>query len=167
MKFSKKLRKKLTKKLTKKATKKLAKRNSLAKHAQMGFSYIEVLVAGVLISVTLVPALEALQGAVTGSELHERVTTQQYHLRNKLEEVLAKSFKELDIAAMAAGNHMVASSFSDTSGATDRRLVYLSKYDGDNVDSDNDAFTGVDDDLLWLRVEIENTPYALETLTNK
>lgn len=134
---------------------------------QTGFSYVEVLVATVLISITLVPALEALQGAVSGSELHERVTIQQYHLRNKLEEVLAKSFDELDAVAIAAGSHSVASSYSDLIGATDRRLVYLSKYDGDNVDSDNDVFTGVDDDLLWLRVEIENTPYALETLTNK
>lgn len=137
------------------------------KQLQTGFSYIEVLVAAVLISVTLVPALEALQGAVLGSEIHERVTTQQYYLSSKFEEVLAKSFDELDAAAIAAGNHTVASSYSDVSGATNRRIVYLSKYDGDNIDSDNDAFTGVDDDLLWLRVEIKNTPYALETLTNK
>ncbi|MFK7816960.1 MAG: hypothetical protein AB8B92_11555 [Gammaproteobacteria bacterium] len=146
---------------------KFTKNKIYTKRAQTGFSYIEVLVVGILISVTLVPALEALQGAVTGSELHERVTTQQYHLRNKLEEVLAKSFDELDAAAIVAGDHTVVTGFSDALGTSDRRLVYLSKYDGDNADSDNDSFTGVDDDLLWLRVEIENTPYMFETLTNK
>ena len=132
-----------------------------------GFSYIEVLIATVLIAITLVPALDALQGAMLGSAMHENATSQQYHLQSKLEEVLAKSFDELDAAAVIAGDHTVVTSFSDSIGATDRRLVYLSKYDGDNADSDNNYFTGVDKDLLWVRVEIENTSYSFETLSNK
>ncbi len=134
---------------------------------QTGFSYIEVLIATVLISITLIPALEALHGAIAGSERHKNITTQQYYLQSKLEEVLAKSFDQLDAAALAAGSNAVATSFSDVSGATNRRLVYLSKYDADNADSDNNGFTGVDEDLLWVRVEIESTSLSFETLTNK
>ncbi len=134
---------------------------------QLGFSYVEVLVATVLIAITLVPALEALQGAIAGSEVHEELTTKQYYLQSKLEEVLAKSFGDLEAAALAAGSNTVATSFSDVIGAANRRIVYLSKYDVDNADSDNNYFTGVEDDLLWVRVEIENTSLSFETLTNK
>lgn len=134
---------------------------------QLGFSYIEVLVATMLIAITLVPALEALQGAIAGAEVHEDLATQQYYLQSKLEEVLAKSFNQLDAAALAAGSSTVATSYSDVSGTANRRLVYLSKYDADNADSDNNGFTGVDDNLLWVRVEIENTSLSFETLTNK
>jgi type II secretory pathway pseudopilin PulG len=132
-----------------------------------GFSYVEVLVATVLIAITLVPALEALEGALIGSKVHETLSVQQYHLQTKLEEVLAQSFDSLNVAAAAAGSATVATSFSDGMGAINRRIVYLSRYDGDNADGDADPFTGVDNDLLWVRVEIENTAYAFETLTNK
>ena len=132
-----------------------------------GFSYIEVLVATVLIAVTLVPALQALEGALAGSKIHEDSSTQYYFLQSKLEETLAKSFDELNTAAVAAGSATVATNFSDAIGVSNRRVVYLSKYDADNVDADNNPFTGVDDDLLWVRVEIENTSLSFETLTNK
>ncbi len=131
-----------------------------------GFSYIEVLIATVLIAITLVPALEALRGSITGSEVHENISIQRYHLQSKLEEILAKSFDELESAAIVAGSNTVATSFSDAMGATDRRLVFIAKYDGDNADSDSNPFTGVDDNLLWVRAEIEGTSYSFETLIN-
>ncbi len=131
-----------------------------------GFSYVEVLIATVLIAITLVPALEALQGSMMGSEVHENISIQQYQLQSKLEEILAKSFDELESAAIVAGSHTVATSLSDAMGVANRRVVFLSKYDGDNADSDSNPFTGMDEDLLWVRVEIENTSYSYETLTN-
>ena len=67
---------------------------------------------------------------------------------------------------MQAAN-TVPTSYSDVSGSTDRRLVYIAKYDADNADADDDGFTGVDDEILWVRVEIENTPFEFETLTKK
>ena len=136
------------------------------KKQQRGISYIEVLVALVLISVTLVPALEALQGAMVGAEVHEDLTQQKFNLQSKLEDVLAKSFTELITVADIAGSNTVATSYSDAAGVTNRRLVYLAKYDVDNIDADNNPFTGVEDDILWVRVEIENSALSFETLTS-
>ena len=49
-------------------------------------------------------------------------------------------------------------------GTPYRALVYLWRYDGDNADADNDPFTGIDPELLWMKVEIENSPLSFETL---
>ena len=43
-------------------------------------------------------------------------------------------------------------------------LVYLSLYDGDNADADDDPFTGTDADLLWIRVEIDGSVLSLQTV---
>ena len=74
-------------------------------------------------------------------------------------------------AASAAGNATTPTSYSDTVTYPDGRQitlqVYLSLYDGDNADTDNDVFSGTDPDLLWLRVAIDGTPYALESLVTR
>ena len=68
---------------------------------------------------------------------------------------------------MAINNPTVASTvYSDAAGATNRRLVYLSRYDADNADGDNDFFTGMDAGLVWVRVELEGTTQAIEGLTS-
>ena len=134
---------------------------------QTGFSYIEVLVATILISLTLIPALQTLESSLNSSKIHETQTKQYFYLHSKLEEVLAQSFDALDAAAIVAGSPTVPTSYSDAVGATDRRIVYLSKYDGDDADSDGDPFTGVDDDLLWVQVVIEATDHSFETLTHR
>jgi hypothetical protein len=82
-----------------------------------------------------------------------------------MEEVLARSFAELAAEEVAAGG--APSAYSDGAGAPDRRLVLLSRYDGDNADGDDDPFTGKDAGLLWVRVEIEGTDHVLETLTGR
>ena len=132
---------------------------------QRGFSYIEVLAATVLLAIALVPALEALQIGILGAEVHREAAEEHHHMVGKMEKVLAESFDQLDLAAAAAGNPSAPSSYSEAPGAFRRRLVYLSAYDADNADADNDPFTGVDDDLIWVRVVIENTAQSLETLT--
>ena len=43
-------------------------------------------------------------------------------------------------------------------------LVYLSLYDGDNLDGDNNPLTGADPDLIWIRVEIEDSVQSLQTV---
>ncbi len=129
---------------------------------QSGFSYIEVLIAAVLILISLGPMMDALRNATRGA--HEDASTQNLHLTAMLEELLNEPFSSLEAAAIAAGNETVASSYSDLGGATNRRLVFLSLYDGDNADTDNDPFTGVDPDLMWVRTEIEGTLTSIETL---
>ena len=46
-------------------------------------------------------------------------------------------------------------------------VVFLFGYDGDNADADDDSFTGVDDGLMWVRVEIENSAQNFETITRR
>ncbi len=132
-----------------------------------GLTYVEVLIAIVLITMALVPAIDALHPAAQGSGIHRSHSARHYHLTAKLEEVLAESFSALDTEAMAINDPTVASSVhSDLVTAANRRLVFLSRYDADNADADNDFFTGKDAGLIWLRIELAGTRHAIESLTS-
>lgn len=133
-----------------------------------GFSYTEVLVAIVLIAITLVPAMEALMPGINGEAIHASKTNLHYQINSKLEELLAEAFSALDSEAQLINDPTVASSvYSDPIAQTNRRLVFLSRYDGDNINpADNDPFTGKDNGLIWIRVEIEGTGLAMESLVN-
>jgi hypothetical protein len=130
-----------------------------------GVSLVEVLVAIVLITLMLVPAIDALQTGILGGAVQTARAVGHYHVMAKLEETLAQPFGSLDGAATAAGSPSVPTTYSDSAGSPQRRLVFLSRWDGDNADGDDDPLTGVEADLLWVRVEIEATNQALETLT--
>lgn len=141
-----------------------SRRSAIRRRRQEGLSYLEVLVATVLVALSLVPALEALQIGILGGGIHESRVSLHYHLASKLEEVLAEPFANLAAEALAAGGN--PTSYSDAPGVPNRRLVFLAGYDGDDDDGDGDPFTGADSGLLWLRVEIEATSHALETLAS-
>jgi type II secretory pathway pseudopilin PulG len=133
-----------------------------------GLTYVEVLIATILIAVTLVPAMEALTPATQGMSIHEAQTVRHYALTALLEEVLAKPFNELDTEAVTINNPNVASTlYSDLAGSSDRRLVYLSRYDADNSDGNGNVFDGTDEGLLWVKVEIEATGQSIEGLTSQ
>ena len=137
------------------------------RHRMAGLTYVEVLIATVLIAVSLVPAIEALTPATQGMSIHEAKTVRHYALTAKLEDVLAKPFNELDTEAVTINNPTVASTlYSDLVGTSDRRLVYLSRYDADNADGNDNVFDGTDAGLLWVRVEIEATRQSIEGLTS-
>jgi hypothetical protein len=85
----------------------------------------------------------------------------------KLEDVLAEPFSSLEVAATDAASASVPTSYSDNSGSVNRRVVYLSLYDGDNADADDDPFTGGDAGLMWIRTEIEGTLMSVESLVSK
>lgn len=133
-----------------------------------GMTYLEVLIAILLVMTALVPALEALAPGVIGTRIHAGLVEDHYALSSRLEELLAEPFADLDAAATAAGSATVPASYSDivtnTSGRQVARNVYLSRYDADNADADDDPFTGTEADLLWLRVEIAGE--TLETLVS-
>lgn len=135
-----------------------------------GFTYIEVIVATALLAVSLLPALESLSVGVKGSAIHETVTVDNYFLSARMETLLAEPYGDLDIEALAVNNPATPTAYSDTvitaDGRTLVRQVYLSRYDADNADSDNDFFTGTDAGLLWIRVELAGTALGLESLTN-
>ena len=128
---------------------------------QSGLSYVEVLVAVIIIAATVVPATDALRGAMNTANADTAATVNHYRLVGKLDEVLTRPFAVL--SPQAAGP-ATATAYSDAPGSSDRRLVFISAYDGDNADADNDPFTGTDTGLLWIRVEIEGTVNAIQSL---
>jgi hypothetical protein len=134
---------------------------------QTGASYIEVLIASVLIVISLVPMTNAVRGAIDSSAMHEDTAIRHLHMIARLEDVLAEPFSSLEAAATEAGSTSVPTSYSDSNGSVNRRLVYLSLYDGDNADLDGDPFTGVDPGLMWIRTEIEGTLMSVESLVSK
>ncbi len=132
-----------------------------ARHrSQAGLSYLEVLIATILIAVSLVPAVEALRGGIFGAGIHQDAATDHYELVAKMEEVLALPYALLDAAAVAAGTEKTPTSYSDPNGAIRRRLVYLSRYDASIP-----GFTTFDTGLLWVHVRFESRTGELETLT--
>ncbi len=137
---------------------------------QTGFSYIEVLAASFILAVCITPALEALYSGVQGSSIAEITTIDLFLLNGKMEEMLSTPFSELSTSAATSGP-ATPSSYSDVITTTDNRqlsrLVYLSKYDGDNADGDNDGFTGTDDNLVWIKVKLDGTAYSVESLVSK
>ena len=134
---------------------------------QSGITYVEVLIAAALISVSLVPMMDAVRTASISAGVHEDAAVQNLHLVATMEDVLAEPFASLEAAATAAGSESTLTSYSDLAGSNNRRLVFLSLYDGDNADTDNDPFTGTDQGLMWVRVEVEGTAQAIETLISQ
>lgn len=128
---------------------------------------MEVLIAAVLLATMLVPLLESLHGASLATTAQEELAQQHLAMNGKLEDLLAQSFGALDAAALAAGNSTTPTSYSDLAGTANRCLVYLARYDGDNADADGDPFTGVDEDLIWLRVMVENTALSVQSLSTR
>ena len=133
---------------------------------QSGFSYMELLVATLLIAIMLVPALDAMQSGIKGSGIHTQLAQNQYRMISKMEETLALPFSELLQQAdlVADPTVLIPEPYSDTAGTKFRRLVYLARYDGDNADGNDNPFNGTDEGLLWLRVTIENSQRSLETV---
>jgi len=136
------------------------------KQRQAGFSYVELLIATVLIVIMLVPALDAMQSGIQGSGVHTELAQNQYRMISKMEQTLALPFSELLTQAdlVADPKVLIPAPFSDPAGTESRRLVFLARYDGDDGDGDKDPFTGTDVGLLWVRVTIEDSPRSLETV---
>jgi len=133
---------------------------------QSGLSYVEVLVATLLITVALVPMIEALAPGVQGSLLHRQQAESYYALAGKLETVLAEPFADLDAAATAAGAYTAPTSYSDLAAVVPHQ-VFIWRYDADDADADGNVFTGGEDDLLWVQVQSRNGNQALETLLSQ
>ena len=134
---------------------------------QRGFSYAEVLLSVVLLAILLVPALQALNTGIAGSAGATGLAQRQLSLRSKMEEVLSTPFSQLYAQTYLGGGNTttsVSTSFSDASGALDRRVVVFYRFDAaTNVLSTND--TG----LLYVNVyyEAEGSGNSLNTLAGR
>lgn len=137
------------------------------RRSEEGLTLVEVLVSIVLLAIMLVPAMRALQTGVVGAEVHSDVASSNARVTSRLEELLSEPFMDLSDAAIAAGSPTVATTYSEAPGSPGRLLVYLSAYDGDDADKDGDPFTGTDPDLLWVRVDIEDSVFSLQTIRAK
>ena len=133
---------------------------------QTGLSYIEVLVATLLLAIALVPMLEALQPGLQGSAIHQNQAAIHFTLKGKMEEVLAEPFETLDAEALAAGNATTPTPYSDGAAEVPHD-VFIGYWDADNADADDDGFTGVEDDLLWVRVATTDGRIDLQTLVSR
>jgi prepilin-type N-terminal cleavage/methylation domain-containing protein len=132
---------------------------------QSGLTLVEVLVSMVLLSILLVPAIQALQTGVAGSNVHAEITDDQFRVVSRLEELIAEPFADLSLAATGAGGAASETTYSELPGVPGRLLVYLAFYDGDNADTDNNPFTGGEADLIWIRIAAEGTVFELQTVT--
>lgn len=130
---------------------------------QRGLLYVEVMIAVLVLAIAAVPALDALRTA-TRSNAADDVDADAARARDKMEEVLARPYAELDAARAGAST---ATAYSDAAGTPRRRVVFLERYDGDNADGDNNPFTGGDAGLLWLQVTVDGTAAKLTTLTRQ
>ncbi len=136
------------------------------KTRQTGLSYIEVLVATLLIAVSLVPMMEALGPGLQGSEIHRERAEVHFVLTGKLEQVLAESFEDLDAEATVAGDYNIATAYSDLAASVPHE-VFIWRWDVDNADNDDDEFTGGEDDILWVRVATVDSLTDLQTLISR
>jgi prepilin-type N-terminal cleavage/methylation domain-containing protein len=143
---------------------------------QKGFSYIEVLIATVLIAIALVPAMNALQTGILSANVHKTLTTEQYARLKKIEELQAEPFTSLLSVAKSAASNLIATSYSDAPGTANRNLVYIALYDADadpfiitdsNKDDDSDPYTGDTANLLWVKVLTDGSSQGLETLISR
>jgi len=128
-----------------------------------GFSYMEVLVATALIAMTLIPMLDSLKPGLQGSQIHRERAEIHFVLKGKMEQVLSEAFHDLDAEGLASGSPTAPTTYSDT-GASVPHQVFISRWDADNADADDDGFTGVEDDLLWVRVATTDGTTDLQTL---
>jgi hypothetical protein len=132
--------------------------------AQSGFFYAEILLSVLLLGILLVPALQALNMAISGST--SNLAARQLMLRSKMEEVLSQPYSALKAENTLVGNTTtsVSTKFSDGPSATDRRVVVLFRFDAaSNVLSSND--TG----LLYVNVyyAADGSANALNTLAGR
>jgi type II secretory pathway component PulJ len=138
----------------------------MTRRVQRGFLYMEVLVALLVLALCLPPALAALTAATRMAAAERAAVARRFRLSGMMEQLLATPHAALDAAASAAGAATVPTSYSDAAGTSERRLVFIARYDADNADGDGNGLTGGDAGLLWMRVSIEGHPaFAVETLT--
>ena len=130
-----------------------------------GFSYAEILLSVVLLTVLLVPALQALQSGIAGGQ-SPALAARQLTLRDRMEQVLANPFADLYAQTYLPGGNTTSASasLSDPASAPDRRNVVLYRYDASTR-----ALSWNDTGLVFVSVyyEAEGSANGLNTLVGR
>jgi hypothetical protein len=145
----------------------MAKRSASSRMALRGFAYAEVLLSVILLTILLVPALQALNTGIAGSAGASGFSARQLNLRSKVEEVLSQPFTGLYAETYKSGGNTatsVSTSFSDASGIANRRVVVFYRFD-----AATNALSANDTGLLYVSVyyEAEEGINALNTLVGR
>ena len=143
----------------------MAVRQPFPLQRQAGFYYAEVLLSVVLLTILLVPALQALTAGVSNNAGSQ--TARQLNLQSKMEEVLALPFGQLYAETYPPIGNNAGSlnpTFSDAVGMPDRRVVVLYRYDAITK-----ALSANDTGLLYVSVYYLNDGSAtgLRTLAGR
>lgn len=117
-----------------------------------GYAYVEILLAVSLLAICLAPMLESLAAGLGQQRLQAEYETAIYSAQSRMQTLRTDSFASLRTEALNVGDPTVPTTYSDAATVSPQLLVYLSLYDHDNADGDNDPFTGGDTGLLWMRV---------------
>jgi type II secretory pathway pseudopilin PulG len=125
-----------------------------------GYAYLDVLVATAVLMVSLLPALSALQQANNVQNEAAETLRLLQHVSSKMAQVQARGGFQLGLDI--AGN----TDLSDATGSSDRRTVHIAFFDGDNADGDNDIATGADDELILIRVSLEDGRHMQQTVVS-
>lgn len=136
---------------------------------QRGFSYVEALVAVVVLAVGLVPATDALRSAALGAGIYADRAASARGLANKMEEVVGRPYAVLDFAANGASSNesVPVRSPRDTAnpgldpgpGYTDASYaVYIFRTDGKQAKAKKQ-----DSGMLWVTV-VDTYGQTLDTI---
>ncbi len=126
-----------------------------------GYSYVEVMVAALLLSLSIVPATEALRVVMGSSSENRQQLILQYAALARLESTLAQPFAALEQEASATGG-TTPSSYSDPISVPNRIVVFVAPHDIDNVPPDNDPLTDPDPGVVRVRVLVSDTTIHFE-----
>lgn len=137
----------------------------LFRYRPSGFAYVEVLVSVVLLSVLLVPAMNALTTGIRGSSVE--LAARHLNLRNKMEAVLSQPFSKIYAETYLTGGNTTSSvsvAYSDAAGTPNRRVVVFYRY---SVSTKNR--TTNNSNLLYVSVyyESDGPNGALNSLAGK
>lgn len=103
----------------------------------------------------MVPAMSAITASMRTFEYQKNTHSEYLDFITKLETVLARPFSELSEEAKAINDSTVATKFSDPIGTRERKLIYLSHFDLDNLDNDSNVFTGGEDEVIWIQIKTD------------
>ena len=130
---------------------KIASPSTRLRTGEAGFSYVEVLLATLIMTLALAPAIDGLMTGTLGASVHLEMAEEHFHVASLIEEILAQPFDRLDAEAVLVGSPLIATALCDAPGGARRRLVHLARYDGDELWSSS-AGNACDCAGAWLYV---------------